>query len=111
MRKDPHKDRFRKRINGRWCVYCGELATTDEHFPPKTFTHHGLILPACSECNVLAGASWATDFEERCRYVKDRLRQKYKRVLDTPDWSKSEVGALGRALKRRVKAWQELKEL
>jgi len=42
---------FRIRISGYFCVYCGEIATQDEHFPPMSYSLRGYILPACAECN------------------------------------------------------------
>jgi hypothetical protein len=101
---------LRKRIRGDWCIYCGDLATTDEHFPPITLTTVGLILPACRECNGLASTHFATDFEERCQFVKEKLRNKYSRVMQTPDWDTGEIKTLGYSIKTTVKKWQSLRD-
>ena len=77
---------FRRRIRGNQCVYCGLSADTEDHFPPQSLTHLGVLLPACRECNSMAGTEWCFDFELRCAYVKDKLRKKYQKVLQTPDW-------------------------
>lgn len=100
-------DGVRVRLWGIWCVYCGEVATEDEHFPPATFSARGFILPACSECNRLAGTEYGTDFEKRSDRVKDKIRSKYARAVATPDWSPEEIGELGRGLRSGVVAWNE----
>jgi hypothetical protein len=71
-------NQFRTRIDGRFCIYCGERPNTDEHFPPVTQGLGGFILPACNECNRLAGTEWPRDFEERAGYVKRRLAKRYQ---------------------------------
>lgn len=79
-------DHIRKRITGSWCVYCGEHATTDEHFPPQACGNDGWIIPACSECNSLANTEWPYNFEERCNYVKEKINKRYpQKVLSTLD--------------------------
>ena len=110
MSKTRYANTLRKRIRGDWCIYCGELATTDEHFPPSTLTPIGLILPACLECNCLASTHFATDFDERCQFVKERLRTKYSRILKTPDWDQDEIDNLGYSIKTTVKKWQSLRD-
>jgi hypothetical protein len=101
-RKRVAPNLFRKRLYGDWCIYCGDWATTEDHFPPHCVTNLGMLFPACLECNLIAGSNYASDFDERCNYVKDGLRRKYARVLGTPDWHKDEIGELGRTLKTSV---------
>ena len=100
-------DQYRIRIGGRRCVYCGEHATTDEHFPPATYGWHGYILPACAECNALAGVVYPTDFVERSLHVKEKLRSRYHRHLRTPEWSDEELDELGYNLRKGVTAWEK----
>jgi DNA invertase Pin-like site-specific DNA recombinase len=45
------------RSRGDQCVYCGERADSDEHFPPTSYRNLGYILPACRECNSFAGTA------------------------------------------------------
>jgi len=70
-------DSLRTRITGRHCVYCGELSTSDEHFPPVCNGVGGYILPACLECNKLAGTEYPRDFKKRTEHVKDQLSKRY----------------------------------
>lgn len=102
---------YRIRLRGIFCIYCGELAQCYDHFPPYSATYSGFLLPACNECNALAGTEYPFEFESRARFVRERLEQKYKRVLDTPEWSKGELNKLGRGLKDSVKAWEELRKI
>lgn len=82
---------FRERCHGENCLYCGETATTDEHFPPHSLTLRGWIFPACFECNVLAGVKFPTDLARRIAYVKARLKNRYARDLRHPHWSAREM--------------------
>ena len=104
-------DELRKRIRGNQCVYCGQTANSDEHFPPATMSRIGVIMPACKECNVLAGTEWCFDFEMRCQYVKKRLRQKYRKALETPDWAKEELFELHGRLRGICSNWHQRKHL
>jgi hypothetical protein len=114
MAGKPHSrfdNTFRTRLNGQWCVYCGEWATQDEHFPPATYSREGVLLPACSECNGIAGTNWATDFAARSAFVRDQLRFKYRHVLGTPEWANWELKELDYGLRRKVEKWQELRKI
>jgi len=104
-------NRLRVRLNGQWCVYCGEWATQDEHFPPATYSRNGVILPVCRECNGLAGTTWATDFIERVAHVREKLRHKYRNVLESPEWAQWELSELSYSLRQKVQKWQELRKL
>jgi hypothetical protein len=79
MNRQPHNS-LRTRIEGRYCVYCGERPSTDEHFPPVSHGLGGFIFPACSECNALAGTAFARDFLRRAVLVKRRLSERYSEV-------------------------------
>jgi hypothetical protein len=103
-------NRLRVRLNGQWCVYCGEWATQDEHFPPATYSRNGVILPVCRECNGLAGTTWATDFIERVAHVREKLRHKYRNVLESPEWAQWELSELSYSLRQKVQKWQELRK-
>ena len=76
----PEHNSLRKRVDGRYCVYCGERATTDEHFPPVAHGLGGFIFPACSECNTFAGTAYARDFQRRAALVKRKIGERYREV-------------------------------
>lgn len=104
-------DIFRIQIDGSLCVYCGEIASTVEHFPPKAHTCRGFLLPSCSECNILAGTEWPTDFEKRAEYVKSKIEKRYTKLLTLPEWNKTEIKQLGRGLREGVEAWQKMQDI
>ena len=102
---------FRITLHGRLCVYCGETATELDHFPPKCHTPHGFLLPACGECNRLAGAAWPDHFEQRASMVRDKLRKRYRKAIGTPEWSRGEIRALGWTLRTGVLKWRTTMEV
>lgn len=104
-------DYFRVAIAGEACVYCGEWATQRDHFPPATCERWGYLLPSCAECNRLAGVEHPYDFEQRVAVVKAKLRSRGQRLLQTPDWSREELGELRGNTKREVERWQKRKDL
>jgi hypothetical protein len=55
---------------------------------------------------MFAGTTWGTQFEERATHVKNKLRNKYQSVVETPYWSDDEVTELGYNLRAGVMAWQ-----
>jgi hypothetical protein len=102
---------FRIRLEGENCVYCGEYASQQDHFPPKASTVFGFILPSCRECNNLAATSYPFDFIARAAHVKTRLRDRYARWLECPDWADEEIETLGRGLIQGVMAWRAQKKI
>lgn len=91
------------------CYYCGLAASTVDHVVPRSVLEvardsgdaalaaavserrRRLVVPACSECNSLAGAVFDPTLEARKRRVKDRLQRRYRKVLATPDWHPVEL--------------------
>jgi hypothetical protein len=102
---------LRKTLRGYRCIYCGLTADNLDHFPPQSLTNLGWLLPACRECNTLAGTAWSFDWEARCRFVKTRLREKYRKELGTPEWADDEINTLGKNLKSKVTPWRERQKL
>jgi hypothetical protein len=54
----------------------------------------------------LAGTAWPTVFYRRTSYVNQRLRDRYERLLATPDWSSYEIAQLGYSLAEMITRWQ-----
>ena len=104
-------DAHRIKLHGYRCVYCGEAADSMDHFPPVSYGLHGFLLPACRECNCIAGTKYPLNFEGRMHHVKKRLRQKYKRHLLTPEWTKDEISELGYNLQEGTDLWQKQKQI
>lgn len=95
-------DQLRIRIWSARCVYCGEPADSDEHFPPQSHSDHGYILRACVECNTIATDKWPDLFDKRVAYVKAQLRKRNAKLLRTPEWTTDELSALGHGLRTEV---------
>ena len=102
---------FRVRIDGKFCVYCGELAGALEHFPPASYSLHGYLLPACHECNCMAGTSYPLDFQKRAELVNSKIRFKYRKELRVPEWSNSEMRPLRYNLKKGIEQWQKMQRI
>lgn len=99
-------DARRVRLSGEWCVYCGMVAETVEHFPPRSFSNDGLLLPACKECNSLAGTDWPTDFGKRKGMVNDKLRRRNAKALSMPVWTKEDLEEMKRGMRKEIEIWQ-----
>jgi len=102
------------------CFYCGLPADTVDHIIPRVvvtalmdiqFTAGRMTVPACRECNSALGAKVFSDPLEKKRWIKVWLRQRYKRVLQMPPWSESELAELQFNLREMTEAALRLKEL
>lgn len=95
----------RKAIQGDWCVYCGDVATTRDHFPPACVTPRGWLLPCCAECNSVIGDREPHDLRKRQEIMLKRLGRKLGRFK--AEWRNSEVEEqLGGNLRRMVRRHQ-----
>lgn len=90
-------------------MYCGEPATSLDHFPPQSVAHRGVLLPACQWCNSTLGAAHPTSFQKRCKHVKTQIERRHKRLLAMPPWDDDEIRLLGQNLRRDVTAWRTRK--
>ena len=103
-------DFFRVRIRGSWCLYCGEVATTVDHFPPLAYAGangRGVLLPACRECNSYLGARWPVSLEGRIIGAKSGLRKKYKKFIDHIPWSDEELQGMSTKLQKEYAGWRQ----
>lgn len=110
-RANWHSKASRTVLHGDWCVYCGMLADTQDHFPPISLTSKGLLLPCCRECNSLAGTSFGSDFYARSQLVKKKLAQRNRKSLKVAEWSADELDEIGPMMKKEVKTWQERRRI
>jgi hypothetical protein len=95
-------DANRITIKGDFCVYCGDVSTTVEHYPPVSVTNYGFKLPCCVECNTLAVDENPRDFEKRVHGIKSKIRRKNWKWLQMPEWSHEELDDLSVKLRRDV---------
>lgn len=84
-----------------FCHYCGKksidhVKITEDHVPPlnvkipEEYKHllKKTLIPACSECNSLAGDTPHMDYLERHLWLKGRYIRRYKRKILRPRSSK-----------------------
>lgn len=109
------------------CHYCGMPASSTDHVVPQSLLdsikgepellrqlvsrRRTMTVPACLECNDLAGGTFQPTLAERTALVKSRLRKRYAAVLRTPDWSEAELKQLRPRLRKRVLTALETKLL
>ena len=96
------------------CVYCGDRATTRDHVLPVTIASRLadlraikgglLIVPACSDCNGLAGGLLFKSVSAKRRYIRRRLLQRHKRLLEMAEWTDQQLEACGWVLRTKILA-------
>lgn len=106
-----HTDEFRIKVNGYECTYCGDKADTMDHYPPKSVSYHGLMLPCCRECNSSLGASHPFSFAHRCKMAKDNIRRKFKGVLKMPAWDAEELEEMSYSMREHIKSCERTKKI
>jgi len=104
------------------CTYCGLPADTVDHVIPQSLRymlqehggwrdHYGRItdkVPACKECNSMAGSEVFPSLTAKRRYVHARIAKKYASVLRTANWTAAELDEMGPMMFGYVLASQEL---
>ena len=101
-------------LNGEYydftpCTYCGLPATDREHVIPKTHAaviaemglvkpQHFLVVPACKECNILAGRHVFPTITEKHAYLHRILRKRYQKYLDIPVWTEEKFREMSKGL-------------
>ena len=102
------------------CLYCGLPSKDEEHVVPHSFLKHlrdtgyvreEVLVPSCRECNLIASNNVFDSYEDKYDYIHCRLRDKYRKVLEMPEWTQSELMALGPRLKRYMRSQLRLKAL
>lgn len=89
-------------LKGDLCIYCGDIATTIEHFPPVCITNSGFKLPSCTECNNFAVDENPRHFERRIESVKSKIRRKNWKWLQIPEWSHEELSEMSPIMRRDI---------
>jgi hypothetical protein len=115
-RKSAHSafHRFYRQVQSRGCIYCGLRATTIDHFVPLSVVHMLMacegavtgkfLIPSCGECNAIASDRLFPSVAAKRRFIHERLRKKYRKVLAMPDWRESEQEESGWSLRTSVAA-------
>jgi len=122
---------FRKRgkldLNGEVfdycpCLYCGVPADSVDHFIPRAYADSlseltGVsnrllnIVPACRECNSMAGAKVFMSVSEKRHYIHDCLRKKYQKVLTIPLWTEHDYSNISKNLGGYIKRNVSLQDI
>lgn len=89
-------------FSGRWCVYCGHIADTREHFPPISVSVFGLVLPCCAFCNASIREQSPDDFDGRVSIARRALRRSFAKDVAVPDWHISELMTISARLRKGV---------
>lgn len=99
------------------CIYCGCKAEQLDHVLPVSFAaqlnlsdarvikevFRGLYLvPCCGECNRIASSKPFFSILEKRKYIQAKLRNKYSKLLHSPDWDVDEIEELEGTLRRTV---------
>jgi hypothetical protein len=116
------KHALKKQLTGEACYYCGLHADARDHVIPvsvwRSYESLGLeppkqrilIVPCCSECNSLLGASIQETLADRKKAIKKILRKRYAKILAMPEWYDDELEALSPKLQEWVRASIAVKE-
>jgi len=96
----------------RFCVYCGEPATTKDHILALSkFTlvyPEGLyIVPCCFQCNAFAGGRLFHNIREKQEFIKARIRKRYQWIMTEEPRRKGWYESLIPIMKRRL-AWPDV---
>ncbi len=115
-RDDPERFLYTTQVIGgdenRWiCHYCGQPGGTVDHIPPVSRFHDAVAssedfrpikVPACMECNALAGAELHTSFLDRRAFVKHMLAKRYRRQLAVVMWTSAELRGMSRSFRASI---------
>lgn len=104
--------RFKLAVQQDWCVYCGASATAKDHFAPvsvvASLMSMGLrvsgkfLVPSCGECNGIAHDSIFVSIGAKRRYIQGRLKRKYSKLLNMPDWTEEELDEMGYMMRSAI---------
>ncbi len=117
-RRKIYESKLGKPVEGDPCYYCGLQATEVDHVIPHSMLQkmelstidfdkeilrtRTLKVFSCPECNKLLGNSYQESLTDRKKYLKQKLRNKYSKLLNMPDWSPEELNELSNDLRNDV---------
>lgn len=78
-------------------VACVELVKEDRMDKKRYW-----LVPSCHECKGILKDKIFPRMEQRKRYVKKRLRARYRKYLQVPQWDGHEIAELGDGLRAYV---------
>lgn len=104
-------------FKARPCGYCKDSAGYTDHFVPFRVTERmaelrwTLKVPICDECNKVAGGRIFPTMKAKRTFIKVKYLDRYKKLLDDPDWSEDELAALGYSLQSHMRRYSEAKSI
>ncbi len=93
------------------CFYCGEYGCEIEHVVPQHTRLPTYTVLACRECNGMAGGELFANVLDKLHYIRGRREKKYAKVLSMPQWTKDELKDLGYAIRVRIEACENARQL
>lgn len=101
------------KIAGDLCVYCGEAREAYDHVMPYSWAEAGIVteihssawalVPACTECNMIASGRLFTSFPEKYNFIKLRLTERYQPSINSiKKWTIEEINELGPGLRSSI---------
>lgn len=94
------------------CIYCGELADTEDHVPPQSIAENmtldmeHILVPSCNECNSTLNKLYLLKIDERAAHLKTRYAKKYRKYNRVVSWDKSEIDELDGSLRTFIRGSQ-----
>lgn len=104
------------------CFYCGDDATCKDHIIPVSYYYSGKrqpkkkyltseygkenLIDSCNECNNIAWNKIFQDVFAKKEYIQEKIKLKYKKVVNMPFWSEEEINELGYMLKKEIRIQQ-----
>jgi hypothetical protein len=109
------------------CYYCGQPGDSIDHVIPQyvlrqlaaladvnitkdILRQRALKVWACRECNCLAGASLQDSLVERKQFIKEKLKKRYKKIIELPKWDDDELSEMGYFLRQYIENMAEFKK-
>lgn len=113
---------YSKISDSRRCLYCGVSADSLDHFIPLSFAvaisefidiprKMKKLIPACRECNSIAGSKIFPTVGAKRRYIQAHLKAKYGRFLVAPRWTEHELSELGYNLRTFIEKGMTIQEI
>lgn len=99
------------------CYYCGDDAETKDHIIPISYYYSGKregrhltakygkenLIDCCKECNSLASNKVFNNVEAKKEYIQDKIWNKYKKIINMPEWTDEELNELEGYLRKSIK--------
>ena len=106
-RRIIHSYKTDKTIKDTKCIYCGSYGESKDHIPPISRADdfplaERIIVRACIECNSVLGARLLIKIEERAKFLFEKYKVRYRKILGMPDWDEDEIEELQGMLKRKI---------